>query len=93
MAKGVKMTAEELVKKILNDQKSRIKKIQDKDREKLRKVKERLNKEKTARQAKAADELEALYRANPAVIDLVKIKALCEKYWPDAKLSTKPTAD
>ena len=85
MAKGVRLTAEESVKRILAQQKEKIKKIQAKDREKLRNVKARLAKEKNARQLKAAAEIEAVYRANPAAIDTAKIKAICEKYWPIVK--------
>ena len=91
MPKGERLTTEEAVKRLLAQQKEAIKKIQARGREKLQKVKARLAAEKNARQLKAAAEIEAVYRANPATIDTAKIKAICEKYWPEAKTS-KPAA-
>ena len=85
MPKGERLTAEESVKRILEQQKEKIRKIQAQDREKLRKVRARLAKEKGELQMKAAAEIEAAYRANPAAIDAAKIKAICEKYWPIVK--------
>jgi hypothetical protein len=93
MAKRVRLTAEETVKKIMEQQKERIKKIQQKDREKLRKVQVRLAKERTERRAKAGAEIEAVYKANPAAIDLKKVTAICEKYWPDAKAAALPAGE
>ena len=85
MAKGERLTTEEEVKKILEQQKTEIRKIQARGREKLQKVKARLAAEKQERQLKAAGEIEAVYRANPATIDMGKIRAICEKYWPIIK--------
>jgi ribosomal protein L9 len=85
MPKGERLTAEESVKRILEQQKEKIRKIQAQDREKLRKVRARLAKEKGELQMKAAAEIEAAYRSNPAAIDVVKIKSICEKYWPIKK--------
>ena len=85
MPKGERLTTEEEVKKILEQQKKEIRKIQAKNREKLQKVKARLAKEKEDRKIKAAGEIEAVYRANPAAIDMAKIRAICEKYWPIVK--------
>ena len=85
MPKGERLTTEEAVKRLLAQQKEAIKKIQARGREKLQKVKARLAKEKEARQIKAAGEIEAVYRANPAAIDTAKMKAICEKYWPVVK--------
>ena len=85
MPKGERLTAEESVKRLLAQEKEAIKKIQAKNRVKLQKVKARLAEEKNARQIKAAGEIEAVYRANPAAIDTAKIKGICEKYWPVVK--------
>ena len=85
MPKGERLTAEESVKRLLAQEKEAIKKIQDKNRVKLQKVKARLAEEKNARQIKAAGEIEAVYRANPTAIDTVKMKGICEKYWPVVK--------
>jgi len=85
MAKGVRLTPEETVRKILAQQKEQVKKIQAKSREKLRVAKARIAEEKHARQTKAADEIEVIYRANPTALDLEKIKAVCAKYWPIAE--------
>lgn len=85
MAKGERLTPEESYKRLLEQQKEEIRKIQARNREKLQKVKARLAKEKEARQIKAAGEIEAVYRANPATIDTAKIKGICEKYWPVVK--------
>ena len=59
MPKGERLTAEESVKRILEQQKEKIRKIQAQDREKLRKVRARLAKEKGELQMKAAAEIEA----------------------------------
>ena len=85
MAKGERLTPEESYKRLLEQQKEEIRKIQARNREKLQKVKARLAKEKEARQMKAAGEIEAVYRANPVAIDMAKIKGICEKYWPVIK--------
>ena len=85
MPKGERLTTEEEVKQILEQQKKEIRKIQARNREKLQKVRARLAEEKQERQLKAAAEIEAVYRANPAAINTGKIKAICEKYWPVIK--------
>jgi ribosomal protein L9 len=85
MPKGERLTAEESVKRILEQQKEKIRKIQAQDREKLRKVRARLVKEKSELQMKAAAEIEAVYRASSEHIDTAKIKTICEKYWPIKK--------
>jgi hypothetical protein len=91
MPKGVKKSAEDIVKGILEKQKERIRKLQAKDREKIKKLNAVLAKEKQTRRAEAGAELEKLYREQAGALDMKKVLALCEKYWP-VQAVPKPAA-
>ena len=86
MSKGVKKSAEEIVKSILEKQKETVKKIQQRDREKIKKLNAVLAKEKQARRVEAGTALEKLYMEQAGSLDMKKVIALCEKYWPAAAL-------
>jgi hypothetical protein len=82
MPKGVRKNAEDIVKGILEKQKERIRKIQERDRAKIKKLNSLLAKEKQTRQAEAGAAIEKLYREQLAALDIKKVLAVCEKYWP-----------
>jgi TRAP-type C4-dicarboxylate transport system substrate-binding protein len=82
MPKGVRKSVEDIVKGILEKQKERIQKLRAKDREKIRKLNAILAREKQARLVEAGAELEKLYREQGGSLDMKKVRALCEKYWP-----------
>jgi hypothetical protein len=96
MPKGVNKTAEDLVKSILDKQKEQIRKIQQRNREKLKKLSAILAKQNAARRTEAGAQLEKLYKDQAAALDIKKVLALCEKYWPVQKEQSKeakaPTA-
>jgi len=83
MPKGAK-SAEEIVKSILEKQKETFRKIQERDREKIKKLNAFLAKEKQEKRAEAGAALEKLYKESGSALDPKKVLAICEKYWPDA---------
>ena len=83
MPKGAK-SAEEIVKSILEKQKETFRKIQERDREKIKKLTVFLAKERQEKRADAGAALEKLYKENGSSLDAKKVLAICEKYWPDA---------
>jgi hypothetical protein len=83
MPKGAK-SAEEIVKNILEKQKETFRKIQERDREKIKKLTVFLAKERQEKRADAGAALEKLYKENGSSLDAKKVLAICEKYWPDA---------
>jgi hypothetical protein len=85
MPKGASTPADELVKKLLEKQKERIRQIQQRDREKLKRLNALLAKQKAARRAEAGAALEKLYKEQGAGLDIKKVITLCEKYWPMQK--------
>ena len=89
MPKGASTPADELVKRLLEKQKERIRQIQQRDREKLKRLNALLAKQKAARRAEAGAALEKLYKEQGAGLDIKKVLALCEKYWPVQKEQTK----
>lgn len=82
MPKGVKKTAEEIVQSIINQEKEQIRKIQQKNRERIKKYNQALAKEKQVKRSEFGAEVEKLCRQNPAFLDGKKVLALCEKYFP-----------
>jgi predicted RNA binding protein with dsRBD fold (UPF0201 family) len=90
MPEQTRLTEDEQVRKIIEKQKEQIRKIQAKDREKLKKLQVRLAKQRIERRALAGAELEKLYRANPAVVDVTKVAAICQKYWSLEKDPKRP---
>jgi hypothetical protein len=84
MPKGIKKNAEDIVKGILEKQKESIRKIQERDREKIKKLNILLAKEKQTRQTEVGAAIEKLYREQ--ALDIRKVIALCEKYWPMSSL-------
>ena len=86
MPKGVKKSAEEIVKSILEKQKEAVQEDPAKDREKIKKLNACLAKEKQARRVEAGAALEKLYIEQAGSLDMKKVLALCEKYWPAAAL-------
>jgi hypothetical protein len=83
MPKGAK-SAEEIVKSILEKRKETFRKIQERDREKIKKLTVFLAKERQEKRADAGAALEKLYKENGSSLDAKKVLAICEKYWPDA---------
>ena len=83
MPKGAK-SAEEIVKSILEKQKETFRKIQERDREKIKKLNAFLAKERQEKRAEAGAVLEKLYKESGSSMDAKKVLAICEKYWPDA---------
>ena len=90
MPKGAKKSAEEIVKSILEKQKETFRKIQERDREKIKKLNAFLAKERQEKRTEAGAALEKLYKESGSALDLRKVLAICEKYWPDVK---QPTQD
>jgi len=86
---GARKTIEEQLSDIRRRQEERIKQIQRKDREKVKKLNERLAKIKTERLSAAGAELAKLYKEQAAGLDIKKVLALCEKYWPREKEQSK----
>jgi len=84
MSKGIKKSAEEIVKSILEKQKETFRKIQERDREKIKKLNAFLAKERQEKRAEAGAALEKLYKESGSSLDIKKVLAICEKYWPDA---------
>jgi predicted pyridoxine 5'-phosphate oxidase superfamily flavin-nucleotide-binding protein len=91
MPKGVRKNAEDIVKGIIENQRERIRKIKEKDREKLKKMKALLDKEKQARRIAVGVEMEKLYREQGSSMDMKKVAAICEKYWPSDAVKTVPS--
>jgi hypothetical protein len=87
MPKGVNKNAEDIVKSILDKQKEQIRKIQQRNREKLKKLNAIVAKQNAARRTEAGAQLEKLYKEQAASLDIKKVIALCEKYWPTQKES------
>jgi|GEM_PF-2245540 hypothetical protein len=85
MPKGAKKSAEEIVKSILEKQKETFRKIQERDREKIKKLNAFLAKERQEKRADAGAALEKLYKESGPSLDAKKVLAICEKYWPDVK--------
>jgi uncharacterized protein YjaZ len=92
MPKGVNKNAEDIVKSILDKQKEQIKKIQQRNREKLKKLNAILAKQNAAKKTEAGAQLEKLYKEQAASLDIKKVLALCEKYWPVQKESKEAKA-
>ena len=96
MPKRVNKNAEDIVKSILDKQKDQIRKIQQRNREKLKKLNAIVAKQNAARRTEAGAQLEKLYKEQAASLDIKKVLALCEKYWPTQKEQSKeakaPTA-
>jgi len=92
MPKGANKNAEDLVKSILDNQKEQIRKIQLRNREKLKKLNAVVAKQNAARRTEAGAQLEKLYKDQAAAIDIKKVLALCEKYWPVQKESKETKA-
>ena len=86
---GAGKTIEEQLSDIRRRQDERIKQIQQRDRAKVKKLNERLAKIKTERLAEAGAALEKLYKEQGTSLDVKKVLALCEKYWPVQKEQTK----
>jgi hypothetical protein len=86
MPKGVKKSAEDIVKGILEKQKEEIRKIQERDREKIKKLNAILAKEKQTRLAEVGAAIEKLYREQAASLDIKRVLAVCEKYWPSSSI-------
>jgi hypothetical protein len=85
MPKETSTPAKELVKKLLEKQKERIRKIQQRDRDKLRKLNAIVAKEEAAQIAEVGAEFVKQYKEQGASLDIKKVLALCEKYWPVQK--------
>jgi hypothetical protein len=62
MPKGIKKSAEDIVKGILENKREQIKKIQQRDREKIKKLNAFLAKERQEKRAEAGAALEKLYK-------------------------------
>jgi hypothetical protein len=92
MPKGAKKSAEEIVKSILEKQKETFRKIQEKDREKIKRLNAFLAKERQEKRTEAGTALEKLYREQAGSLDMKKVLALCEKYWPDVKQPSQDKA-
>jgi len=84
MPKGAKKSAEEIVKSILEKQKETFRKIQERDREKIKKLNAFLVKERQEKRTEAGAALEKLYKEQAGSLEMKKVLALCEKYWPAA---------
>ena len=83
MPKGAKKSAEDIVKDILQKQKEQVRKIQERDREKIKKLHAFLTKERQEKRAEAGTALEKLYKESGSALDLKKVLTICEKYWPN----------
>jgi F0F1-type ATP synthase membrane subunit b/b' len=84
MPKGAKKNAEEIVKDILAKQKEQVRKIQERDREKIKKLNAALAKERLEKRSEAGAALEKLYKESGSSLDVKKVLVTCEKYWPFA---------
>jgi ATP-dependent Zn protease len=84
MPKGAKKSAEEIVKDILAKQKEQVRKIQERNREKIKKLNAALAKERQEKRTETGAALEKLYKESGPSLDVKKVLAICEKYWPDA---------
>jgi hypothetical protein len=92
---GARKTIEEQLSDIRRRREEKIKQMQLKDRAKEKKLNERLAKIKTERLSAAGAELAKLYKDQAAFLDIKKVLALCEKYWPaqkESKEAKAPTA-
>ena len=76
MPKGAKKSAEEIVKSILEKQKETFRKIQERDREKIKKLNAFLAKERQEKRAEAGAVLEKLYKESGSSLDVKKILAI-----------------
>jgi hypothetical protein len=89
MPKGVKKSAEDTVKDILEKQRETFRKIQERDREKIKKLNAFLAKERQEKRTETGAALEKLYKESGPSLDVKKVLAVCEKYWPDVKQPKK----
>ena len=67
-----------------------VRKIQERNREKIKKLNVFLAKERQEKRSEAGAALEKLYKESGPSFDAKKVLAICEKYWPDAA-TKKPT--
>jgi hypothetical protein len=88
---GARKTIEEQLSDMRRRREERIKQMELKDRAKEKKLNERLAKIKTERLSSAGAELAKLYNEQAAGLDIKKVLALCEKYWPTQKEQPKTT--
>ena len=96
MPKRVNKNAEDIVKSILDKQKEQIRKIQQRNREKLKKLNAIVAKQNVEKTAEFGGQVVKLYKEQGTSLDIKKVLALCEKYWPVQKERSKeakaPTA-
>jgi len=71
-------------KDILAKQKEQVRKIQERNREKIKKLNAALAKERQEKRTETGAALEKLYKESGPSLDVKKVLVTCEKYWPFA---------